>query len=194
MARPKEFDRDTALQHAMTLFWEQGYEATSTDELLHAMGIGRQSMYDTFGDKQRLYIEALQRYQAQYGARLVERLRAATSPLAALRAVLRAVADETPQERARGCMTVNAIAECAHTNREVAALVQASGMLCDAVFAQVVRDAQRLGELSSSIDAQAAARFLSATVHGLRVSAKASVPPEALRDIADVALNGLMSM
>jgi TetR/AcrR family transcriptional repressor of nem operon len=194
MARPKAFDRDTAVQHAMSVFWEQGYEVTSTDDLLRAMGIGRQSMYNTFGDKQRLYIEALQRYQAQYGARLVERLRASSSPLAALRAVLRAVADETPQERARGCMTVNAITECAPTNQEVAALVKASGLLCDAVFAQIVREAQRVGELSPSLDDQAAARFLSATVHGLRVSAKAGVSPETLREITDFALRGLMSM
>jgi TetR/AcrR family transcriptional repressor of nem operon len=194
MARPKAFDRDTAVQRAMTVFWEQGYEATSTDDLLRAMGIGRQSMYDTFGDKHRLYIEALQRYQAQYAARLVERLRAPASPLAALRDVLRAVADETPRERARGCMTVNAIAERARSNREVAALVQASGLLCEALFAQTVREAQRAGELSPSIDERSAARFLSATVHGLRVSAKAGASPETLRDIADVALRGLMSM
>src|SRR5260370_19125354 len=141
MARPKAFDRDTAVQHAMTVFWEQGYEATSTDDLLRAMGIGRQSMYDTFGDKHRLYIEALQRYQAQYGARLVDRLRAPTSPLAALRDVLRAVADETPRERARGCMTVNAITERARTNREGAALVTPAGLLSGALFAPRVPDA-----------------------------------------------------
>jgi TetR/AcrR family transcriptional repressor of nem operon len=194
MGRTKAFDRDAAVQHAMTVFWEQGYEATSTDDLLRAMGIGRQSMYDTFGDKHRLYIEALQRYQAQYGARLVERLRASPSALAALRDVLRAVSYETPGERARGCMTVNAITERARTNQEVAALVKASGMLCEALFAQVVRDAQRVGELSPTLDEQAAARFLYATVHGLRVSAKAGAPPETLRDIADVALRGLMSV
>src|SRR5258707_6448930 len=148
MARPKAFDRDTAVQHAMSVLWEQGYEVTSTDDLLRAMGIGRQSMYNTFGDKQRLYIEALQCYQAQYGARLVERLRASASPLAALRAVLRAVADETPQERARGCMTVNAITECAPTNQEVAALLKPRGLLCAAVLAQFVPEAQRCGTRS----------------------------------------------
>src|SRR5260370_39772383 len=101
MARPKAFDRDTAVQHAMSVFWEQGYEVTSTDDLLRAMGIGRQSMYNTFGDKQRLYIEALQRYQAQYGARLGERLRASSAPRAGPGAGLRADADETPPARAR---------------------------------------------------------------------------------------------
>ena len=51
----------------MTVFWEHGYEATSTDDLLREMGIGRQSMYDAFGDKHRLYLEALQLYETEIG-------------------------------------------------------------------------------------------------------------------------------
>ncbi|HWE60329.1 MAG TPA: TetR/AcrR family transcriptional regulator [Chloroflexota bacterium] len=194
MARPKAFDRDTAVQQAMTVFWEQGYEATSTDDLLRAMGIGRQSMYDTFGDKHQLYLEALQRYQAEYGAALVERLHATSSPLAALRAALLTVANETPGERARGCLFVNAIAELAHTDPAVASLVRAGGLLCEAALERVVRVAQRKGELDSSIDARTAGRFLFATINGLRVSAKAGATPEALRDVAELALRGLKAL
>jgi AcrR family transcriptional regulator len=62
MARPKEFERDTALDDAIAIFCDHGYEGTSTEVLLGKMGIGRQSLYDTFGDKRRLYLEALQRY------------------------------------------------------------------------------------------------------------------------------------
>jgi TetR/AcrR family transcriptional regulator, transcriptional repressor for nem operon len=65
VARPKEFDRDKALKRAMEVFWEHGYEATSTDQLLKAMGIGRQNLYDTFGDKRRLFLEALGLYATE---------------------------------------------------------------------------------------------------------------------------------
>jgi AcrR family transcriptional regulator len=64
MARPKEFERETALQESIRVLSEHGYEGTSTEALLEIMGINRQSMYDTFGDKWRLYLEALQRYTA----------------------------------------------------------------------------------------------------------------------------------
>src|ERR1700676_2727693 len=119
MARPREFDRDAAVERAMSVFWRKGYEATSTEDLLCAMGIGRQSMYDTFGDKHRLYLEALKCYQAEYGAGMVERLGAASSPLSAIRELLLAVASEPAEARARGCMQVNAITELAQCDAEV---------------------------------------------------------------------------
>ena len=178
----------------MTVFWEQGYDATSTDDLLQAMGIGRQSMYDTFGDKHRLYIEALQRYQAEYGARLLERLYATSSPLSALREVLLAVANETPGERARGCLAVNATMELAHADSEVASIVRTSEMLCQAALERVVREAKRTGELSSAVDERSAGRFLFTTVQGLRVSAKAGLSPAALRDVAEFALKALKAL
>jgi TetR/AcrR family transcriptional repressor of nem operon len=63
MARPREFDREEALERATGVFWAKGYASTSTDDLLTAMGIGRQSLYNAFQDKRALYLEALERYQ-----------------------------------------------------------------------------------------------------------------------------------
>ena len=62
MARPKEFDQEKALRKAIRLFSQQGFAATSTDELMRVMGVGRQSMYDTFGDKRELFLRALEMY------------------------------------------------------------------------------------------------------------------------------------
>jgi len=62
MARSKEFDQEKALRKAVRLFSQQGFAATSTDELMRVMAVGRQSMYDTFGDKRELFLRALETY------------------------------------------------------------------------------------------------------------------------------------
>ncbi|MDY7225568.1 TetR/AcrR family transcriptional regulator [Hyalangium rubrum] len=191
MARSKEFDRDEAVKRAMAVFWEKGYEATSTDDLLRAMGIGRQSMYDTFGDKHRLYLEALQRYQTDGQIELFERFRASASPLAELREFLVAISNGSPAERMRGCLAVNAATEFGRVDPEVAMLIDAGTTHCEAVFARVVQEAKKKGEVGSAVDERAAARFIHSTIRGLRVSAKAGASREALRDIASFAIAGL---
>src|SRR5687768_16430305 len=67
MGRPKAFDRDDVLDRAMELFWQRGYEATSIGDLVDHLGVGRQSLYDTFGDKYALYREALDHYRDHHG-------------------------------------------------------------------------------------------------------------------------------
>ena len=64
MVRTKQFDQHVALDEAMELFWERGYHATSIQDLVDRLGVNRQSLYDTFGGKDRLYLAALERYRA----------------------------------------------------------------------------------------------------------------------------------
>ena len=88
MARPREFDRDEALERATGVFWAKGFASTSTDDLLTAMGIGRQSLYNAFQDKRALYLEALERYQRTTTAGHLQRLNGAASPIAGVKALL----------------------------------------------------------------------------------------------------------
>src|ERR1700686_5063468 len=131
MARPKEFDREAALAAAMRVFWAKGYDATSTDDLRHAIGIGRQSLYDTFGGKRTLYLEALRRYQDDSVAARIKSLRAAGSPLSAIQKFLVAVARETPTERALGCMGVRATCDFGTSDPEVSALGTSAGAVIE---------------------------------------------------------------
>lgn len=191
MPRTKEFDRDQALRRALEVFWDRGYEAASTEELLAAMGIGRQSMYNAFGDKHRLYLEALRHYQAEYGADMFERLGAAASPLSALAGVLQEVARQSEEERRRGCMAVNAATEFGRADQEVGAIVDSGVSLCHAAYGRLLAEAKRRGEARADLDEGAAARFLYATLVGMRVSARSGASPDVLRDIAEVAIDGL---
>src|SRR5215207_11169722 len=93
MARHKEFDRDEALQRAMEVFWARGYGATSVGNLVRHMGINRQSLYDTFGDKHALYLQALDRYREVEGRQMFELLERPGSVKKALRQLFEGIVD-----------------------------------------------------------------------------------------------------
>ncbi|MFY0532405.1 TetR/AcrR family transcriptional regulator [Nannocystis pusilla] len=191
MPRPREFDRDEAIERAMAVFWEHGYDGTSTDQLLQAMGIGRQSMYAAFGDKHGLYLAALERYQARQGADLLERLRAVSSPLGAIEDILLGVAGDTAEGRSRGCFGIQSIIEMAGRDPEVVTLARSATALCEAAFERMVAEAKRRDEVGAHVDERSAGRFLLSTLQGLRVSARTGATPEALRAVAGFAIAAL---
>ena len=191
MARPKEFDRDAALKAAMRLFWAQGYAATSMDELLVAMGISRQSLYDTFGNKRRLYLEALAVYSAGSVSDMAGVARRAASPLEALREMLGAAARLSNAERRLGCMGINAICEFGGADAEVAAASRPAGALLDATLLGLVREAKAKHEIPASVDEAAAVRFLQTALAGLKVAAKGGASPAMLNETAAFAIKAL---
>ncbi|WP_371762926.1 TetR/AcrR family transcriptional regulator [Massilia sp.] len=191
MARTKVFDPAAALDAAVRVFWEQGYEATSTDDLVRAMGIGRQSMYDTFGDKKQLYLAALTRYTDTGGAALQHRLGAGQSPLGALEAFLREIAGADAALRARGCLSVNAIAEFGQADADVRALVERSQRVTEDIFADVLARARRAGELAPGLDPASAAHFVHTAIRGMRISAKAGAGAAQLGATVDFVMAAL---
>src|SRR5258708_16750081 len=124
VARPKEFDREEALRRAIPIFWEKGFAGTSTDDLVGAMSIGRQSLYDTFGDKRRLFLAALRTYNTDGITALSRKLRAGPTALAAIERILVDLADVREKARSLGCIGVNAICEMARADAEVRALTE----------------------------------------------------------------------
>ncbi|WP_437962306.1 TetR/AcrR family transcriptional regulator (plasmid) [Sorangium sp. So ce119] len=191
MARPKEFDRDEALRRAIPVFWEKGFAGTSTEDLVRAMGIGRQSLYDTFGDKRRLFLEALRAYNADSIAAIMKRLRAGPTALAAIERVLVELAEARDGARSLGCMGVNAVCELARDDDEVRALTATSAALLEAVLKDAIDEGRSKGDIGRGIDSRAAARFLAATLSGMKVQAKAGASAEALRDVAAFAVQSL---
>ncbi len=190
MARKKEFDRDHALRQAIGAFRRKGYAGTSTEDLLAAMGIGRQSMYDTFGDKRRLFLDALQRYNDDSVGAFIGDLALAPAPLAGLEAALLAFAAQAVQGDA-GCMGVQAVCEFGVTDAEVAQLTGASGQRQAAALERHLQAAKAAGELPAEMDEKVAARYLGATVAGMRVSARAGMPLPALQEIVRFAMQAL---
>ena len=191
MARPRQFDRDDALVQAMEVFWAKGFAATSTDDLLQAMGIGRQSLYGSFGDKRRLYLEAMARYQQESVAGHLQRLRAQASPLAGIEAMLLGLIDEDPAVREKGCMGVGSVCEFGAADADLAALRASAGGLQHQALVERLEAAKAEGEVAASLDVEAAARLIIITMQGLQVAGKAGASAADLRAAASLAVEGL---
>ncbi len=191
VGRPKEFDERQALERAMEVFWAHGYEATSVQDLLDAMGISRGSMYDTFGDKHALFSAAIDHY-GRTVTRGVETLLAAPgSPLANIRRSLVAMADQALNGSCRGCLATNTAVELAQHDPEVARAVTAILQRIEKAFGRTLRQAVTAGELKRTTNTRALARFLTGTVQGVVVMGKASASRATLKDIVKVALSTL---
>ncbi|MFI6288335.1 TetR/AcrR family transcriptional regulator [Streptomyces sp. NPDC051018] len=191
MARTKEFDPDAALQRAMELFWHKGYEATSMADLVEHLGIGRASVYATFGSKRELYLKAYDRY-LENGVDFVGLLSRPGPVLPAVRALVERYADEAARDTLhRGCMVVNTAVELAPHDRTAARRVEANWDFVEGTLTSALARARAQGELSAGKDPRALARFLLTLLQGIRVMGMGSQDPARLRDTAAVALSVL---
>lgn len=191
MARTKEFDPDVALRAAIDLFWRKGYEATSMQDLVDELGIGRASIYATFGNKHQLYATALARYSEQVGARVMERLSQPGPALPQVRELVRWFeADALADLEGKGCLVTNTVVEFPSADREMSRLTEANLDTLEAALAMALTRARHQGELVQGKDPVALARFLITLIQGIRVIAKTS-DKRRLGDAVDQALTVL---
>ncbi len=190
MARTKEFDPDAALQSALELFWRRGYEATSIADLVEHLGVGRASIYATFGNKHELYLKALDRYAEESDPLLLTPLSQPGPALPAVRAVVRRFASEasSPEARLNGCLITNTAAELAPHDPAAARRVEISWEQLETLLHSALVRARAQGELPEGRDPRALARMLLVLLQGVRVVGKASSDPARVRDAAEQAL------
>ncbi|MBX6169657.1 MAG: TetR/AcrR family transcriptional regulator [Thermobispora bispora] len=185
--RPRSFDRDAALDKAIRLFWRYGYEATSVRDLTEELGIGAPSLYNTFGDKRRLFAEAIRVYDREYGGFIEAALaEEPTARQAAARMFAEAPARYTRPGLPAGCLVVTGDAGTA--DEDVAArLRRMREAKVDAVAAKIRADIAS-GMLPAGTDARALARYTMAMLSGLAQAARDGVPRTELERVARVAL------
>ncbi|MFE0734569.1 TetR/AcrR family transcriptional regulator [Streptomyces sp. NPDC058855] len=190
MARTKEFDPDAALRAALELFWARGYEATAMSDLVEHLGIGRASLYATFGNKHELYLKALDRYAEERVPGMVEELSAPGPALPAVRALVRRFAAEagSEEERLHGCFVTNSAAELAPRDPAVARRVELNWEHLETLLHAALVRARAQGELPPERDPRALARMLLVLIQGIRLVGKASTDPARVRDAAEQAL------
>ena len=188
MARPKEFDPERALAKAMNLFWQLGYENTSLEALMKEMGIARQSLYDTFGDKRALYLKAMAHYRDQTNSQMQKMLSEIPSVRDGFARLLFGLAAETREQHERGCLLLSANLQRDPKDVVVRDFLRDNQARVEAIFLQALARAQKQGELSPKDAPAALARFLIVTIQGMRAMARLKSDRKVLEQVARVAL------
>lgn len=192
MARRKEFDRDEVLERAMEAFWYKGYEATSIEELVKQMGINRGSLYDTFGDKRTLFLEAIAHYDNTITSKIIEKLEAPGSAKQAIANYFQELVEKAIADRQRrGCLLTNSVVELGAHDPEAAKYLAANLHRMETAFYKALVRAKAQGEISQHQDLRVLARFLTSNIQGLRVMSKINPDPSTLQDIVDAIVSVL---
>jgi TetR/AcrR family transcriptional regulator, transcriptional repressor for nem operon len=186
MGRPREFDAEEALERALRIFWKQGYGGTSLPDLEKAMAIGRTSIYGAFGDKEALFLAALDLYAERHMQPHLDALMSTTNVRAAIRTHFKALlAFLTNPRLPLGCLLTNVATECdrgaSPIGRKLAALIGRN----ESAFYKLLRNGQATGEVGPFVDPRAVARYFAMTIQGLSVMAKAYSDSSMLYDIVD---------
>ena len=189
MSRPKEFENDDVLDRAGELFWKFGYQATSIPELEAATGIGRGSLYNTFGDKEALYLAALGRYQVKFGAPLRSHLNDENVG-DGIRKMLEAVVDRMVRSDVpNGCLNTSSCVENDGRSKRISSVVAANLDSIESHLQDAIQRAIRTKQIPRITNAKQLARFFVAVAQSLGVINRASSDVTRLSDIVAVAMN-----
>ncbi|MGU3626007.1 TetR/AcrR family transcriptional regulator [Comamonas sp. C24C] len=190
--RPREFDRDQALERAMLAFWQRGYEGTSMADLVQAMGIASARIYAAFGSKQALFREAIQRYESGAGCFADRALAEESLVREAISRMLRdAATTYTEPSRPQGCMVVMAATNFAQENEEVAAWLAVHRRQRTQSIINRLQRAIDEGELRQDADVQALGDFYATQLHGISVQARDGISRSRLLAAAAAAIGVL---
>lgn len=187
--RPLSFDRDAALEQAMHVFWERGYEAASITDLTTAMGITPPSLYTAFGDKEKLFLEAIERYALGPGSAGPRALAEEPTARGAIERWLREAADELTRPcHPKGCMVVMATTNCSVAAEHVQTALTKRRAAAIASIKSRIQQGIDSGELPLETDPKALSNFYSTVYQGMSMQAKDGATRASLMATVDTAM------
>jgi AcrR family transcriptional regulator len=185
--RPRAFEPETALTQAMDVFWQDGFAATSLDDLSAATGLNRPSLYGAFGDKRALYLQAYRQYHKRVNQEFAPLFQARAPLRTKLRRIFTAALELylSGEEGPRGCFTVLSASSDAVADPEIGALVAEAIQSTDRAFARLFAEAR---DMPAGADPRALARLAAATIHTLSIRARARIPKAEILPVIDDAV------
>ena len=163
----KKFEPEAALEKAMQVFWARGYEAASLAELLDNMGISRKSMYDTFGNKQSLFLKALEHYAQTRLRQIREQLLLSGSPLSNIEQLLKDMQVTHGASGSTGCLLGTCTADFNTDDVEIAPVLRSYFNRLENIYYEAISQAQTAGELNPKVNPRDLARMLLCTTQGM---------------------------
>ena len=190
--RPREFDRVKAVQNAVRVFWERGYESTTLLELQEVMGgISAPSFYNAFGSKENLFREAVALYAEQEGSGVPKVLSEEKTARAAIESMFREIIKlVASSENPKGCMIALGGINCSEANSEITHFLQELRRQRAATLRSRLERGVSDGDLPNGFDAAGFAGFIDTVVDGLCLQAKDGASPETLGRIVEFAMAG----
>jgi len=189
MARIEEFDRDTVLLKAMNVFWENGYNGTSMQDLVATTGLNRSSIYNSFGSKLELYQDTLKHYQKKSGVYFQRALMKAGSPLEAIRGIFESFLPEMISDSgSKGCFAMNCKAEMGNQNKDITKWLLDAQENTLSVFKELIADGQQQGTINTEQDSKTYAYHIFNALQGFRMTGILVKDRKVLQQIIDTAL------
>lgn len=188
IGRPRAFDMDTALENALEVFWRKGYDGTSLTDLTEAMGINKPSLYAAFGNKEQLFLKAIELYESRPCAFFLPALEKPTAYQVAEHMLYGAAMNMADSNNPQGCVIVQGALSCS----EAAATVKEALLNRRVEGEQKMRErfelAKQQGDLPASTDTEVLARYLGTVLQGMAIQANNGASAEQLRQVAAMTL------
>lgn len=187
--RPKTFDKHEVIDRAQRVFWQRGYGAASTEELLAAMRMGKGSFYLAFpGGKKELFKKTMEQFHRDSLQQLEQRVKESAQPVEVLKDYFRRIAIAAPETHEKGCYLGNTVMEMASLDSQ---LQRAAGQMLkqlEALFFTVIQQAQASGQLTNPTDARLLARHLLTLWNGLSITRRLYPNNAQLLELIDLQL------
>ncbi len=186
--RPKIFDEQQAIEKATQLFWKKGYESTSTEDLLQAMGVQRGSFYHTFGSKKQLFLESIKLYEANSFMEFKRVLNESESPIELIKSSFFELANCSEEEHYRGCFAGNILTELSNIDEELTEKARFYLKTMENIFFEQIKIAQVNGQLKTKTNAKLLAKYLITFWNGINITRRLYPDSKAIHELIEFQL------